>query len=358
MIKKLSRYKKQIALFLCTLLALSGSVCSFSFESKASSLEFDVSYAEPATSDTQGYINLLFKNDSTGDYMIWTYFWYCAAEKNGVISPCYAVIDLEPRSFSFSVGGVGSATSAYYNLNAIYALGQFGNIKASGTSAYSRTFSGWTIVGCKYAGNVGEFNSTIGETEFVIHYSADASAVLLQDIFNVLNETAGVHADIYNVVYDIYNSVDSVEGKLDSVVTYLKSVDSKLSSISTQLSSIYSRAGEILAEEKEQTTWLEKIWNSIQEFFAPEAEDKETTDQFKEDSSVQSDKMNELNQQNKTDKVDVGSASSDVDANIDFESVGNYGGVLAVITENEYILQMMLVVVAISLVAYVLFGKK
>lgn len=358
MIKKLSRYRKQIALFLCTLLALSGSVCSFSFESKASNLEFEVSYAEPATSDTQGYINILFQNDEDGRFMVWTYFWYCVAEKNGVSSPCYAVIDLEPSKLTFSIGGVGSATSAYYNLNLIDGVGQYGSVKVSATSAYTRSFDGWTIYGYKYAGNVGELTRSTARNDFTLLYSADASAVLLQDIFNVLNETAGVHADIYNVVYDIYNSVDSVEGKLASVVTYLQSVDSKLSSISTQLSSIYSRAGEILAEEKEQTTWLEKIWNSIQEFLAPDAEDKETTDQFKEDSSTQSDKMNELNQQNKTDKVDVGSASSDVDANIDFESVGNYGGVLAVITENEYILQMMLVVVAISLVAYVLFGKK
>lgn len=259
------RQKKVVSL-LCALFMVSALFFVPSFSSNAASVrQFEVSYAEPGTSDTQGYINLLFKNDSTSDYMIWTYFWYCAAEKNGVVSPCYAVIDLKPTSFTFSVGGVGSATSAYYNLNAIYALGQFGNIKASGTSAYSRTFSGWTIVGCKFAGNVGEFNSTIGDTEFSVLYSKDASAILLQDIFNVLNESASLDADLYNVVYDIYNSVDSVEGKLNSVVTYLKSVDSKLGTISSSLSSLYARAGEILEEQKETNTWLEKIFDYLNE---------------------------------------------------------------------------------------------
>lgn len=253
--KKVSIFLVLMCCFFCALVPL---------KANAAVQQFEVSYAEPATSDTQGYINVLFKTNS-GSYMVWTYFWYCAAEKNGVVSPCYACIDLTSNSFTFSVGGVGSATSAYYNLNLFNSAGQIGNVKASGTSAYTVTWSDKTIVGYKISGNVGELNQSVTRNEFTVLYSDDATAILLQDIFSVLNETGSIHADIYNVVYDIYNSVDSLESKLDSVVTYLKSVDSKLGSISTQLSSIYTRAGLILEEQKETNSWLEKIFDYLNE---------------------------------------------------------------------------------------------
>ena len=313
--ERVRRYIQHVMVFVFTFVFLAGSIFSFSFETKASSLEFEVSYAEPATSDAQGYISVLFQNNEDGRFMVWTYFWYCVAEKNGVSSPCYAVIDLEPSKLTFSVGGVGSATSAYYNLNLIDGVGQYGSIKVSATSSYTRSFDGWTIYGYKYAGNVGELNRSCARNDFTLLYSADASAVLLQDIFNVLNESASLDADLYNVVYDIYNSVDSVEGKLDSVVTYLKSVDSKLSSISTQLSSIYSRAGEILAEEKAQTTWLEKIWNSIQEFLTGEPSD---------DASPPVDEDNVLGSIEESEEVLLPD-TSDAEASLDFEFNSGFG---------------------------------
>lgn len=87
-------------------------------------------------------------------------------------------------------------------------------------------------------------------------------------------------------------------------------------------------------------------------------QDKAITEKFESDTKTQSDKINELNQQNNTNKIDAEQASSDVDAHIDAEAIGNYGTVLSVFTGNTHILQYILIVLAVALIAYVLFGKR
>ena len=79
---------------------------------------------------------------------------------------------------------------------------------------------------------------------------------------------------------------------------------------------------------------------------------------FQDSSDGQSDKLNDLNEQNKMDKIDVDSASSSVDANIDGNAISNYGVVLSSITGSSKVVQMLLITLSVGLVSYVLFGKR
>lgn len=111
--------------------------------------------------------------------------------------------------------------------------------------------------------------------------------------------------------------------------------------------------------QEESNTWLEKIWTSIQRFFKGDnAEDDAKVEEFGNETTSQSNKINDLNQQNKVEKVDPSGASSNVDSHIDTEAIGNYGTVLSVFTGNTHILQYILIVLAVALIAYVLFGKR
>ena len=174
-------------------------------------------------------------------------------------------------------------------------------------------------------------------------------------IYNqLLNESAS-DSHTRAILNDIVAELNQTQGLQLSTNQYIEKL---LSEVEKQLPQLYDKLDEILEEEKKQTSWLEKIWNSIQEFFTPDDKDKETTDKLEEDSKEQSNQLNELNKQNQTEKLDPSASSSSVDANVDTNSMLNYGVVLQIFTNHGYILKCMLLVVSIGLVAYVLFGKK
>ena len=87
-------------------------------------------------------------------------------------------------------------------------------------------------------------------------------------------------------------------------------------------------------------------------------EDKVVMDNFQQNSSSQSSQLGQLNQENKVDKIDINNASTTVDSNIDLNAVGSSGVVLSSLTGHQKILTMLLGVTAISLIAYVFFGKR
>lgn len=114
----------------------------------------------------------------------------------------------------------------------------------------------------------------------------------------------------------------------------------------------------IVEKIEESNSWLEKIWNSIQQFFSGNDEDKTETEEFVSNSSTQADKLNGLNEQNKTDKPDIESTSSAVDEYIDADAIASYGTVLSSVTNNDYVVRMIMIVLSVGIIAYVLFGKR
>ena len=274
--KILRRYGKQVMVFVCTLVIFAGSVFSFSFTSDAadSGYEFYKNYAEPSTSDTQGYFTLFWKN--SGGYNVSTFFWNCYAETDGATSPVYAYITLTSSTITFTIGGSSSTDSASYSLYHINEADKYLTVRTQSTSSYSTDWSTWgiTLLGWHAKGNVGSVTSSFTNCDFEVYYSTDGSAQLLMDIISLLTSSNSIDSSILTAVTGILNSVDGVESQLSSVISYLSSVSGKLTSIQSELENIYDKADELLAEEQKQTSWLEKIWNSIQEFLTKEpAED-------------------------------------------------------------------------------------
>lgn len=372
--ERLKRYSEQVVALMSALVVMFGGVLSTSFHVKAESSnptvageEFWVNYAQPSTSDTQGYLNLYLQHKETGLKVVTTIFWYCIATVNAADSPCGVYIEIYDDVVKIGPYTTTGATAAFISVSRYHSTGSLVNCHASSSSAYKESFSAnWNILGYKYNGNVATFASDIGSGEyFTIYYSEEETAEILRDIYSQLLRDYNVSSDILNEVSNIYNSVDGLENQLSNVVSYLRSIDSDVGFINSKLQTLLNRADTIIENQERQITvlkrvqtWLEKIWNSIQEFFNPTDEDKAETDEFSSDSSEQSDKINDLNEQNETEKPDVDSTSSAVDENIDYDAMTEFGGVLGVITNNEYILQMILVAVSVLIISYILFGKR
>ena len=348
---------------LFTILTLVLGTFSFSFESSAAQVqeswrEFYVSYAEPSVTDYSGYINVLLQSGS--QFEIWTFCWTLHGyTESGLETPLTLNMVVNPNSIEFHGWGRTGSLDGYSLF--LYAYNSRGNLVVLKNSLDNGGYTfntSWTIVGAKNGGNY-YLQKNYSQTQlFSVHYSEDGSAVLLRDIVELLQYDMESDDYIRETVYGILNSVDGLENQLVAVTNYLKSVDDKLKNIKDELDDIYDKLDELLDEEKEQTSWLGKIWESIQEFLNPSDSDKENSGSLKENSQSQSNQLNELNKENQTEKLDPQQASGSVDANIDTNAITNYGTVLQVLTNHDYILRCLLLTVSVGLVAYVLFGKK
>lgn len=355
--KFMSRYKGLI-LSCVSVMMIVVCVCSFSFESRASGDVFYLDYAEPATSESQGYLVVAIQNNSTSEIKIITFFWNSYAVDGGIESPAEMLLTITTSTINFNVQQYG-ATGVWYTVGAVTTVENYRIYAHTNNSDYTYDFGAedYSIVGWKLKGN-GSVSGFWNSYDFSVFFSDDGEAILLQEIINLLISSNSIDSSILGTVTSILNSVDGVESQLSSVVSYLSSVSSKLTTIQTQLNTLITRADELLAEQKESNSWLEKIWNSIQEFINPSEEDSAESEELENETTEKSETLDGLNEQNKTDKTDIDSASNSVDENVDLESIGTFNNIFVYITENEYILQMLLMVFSVALVAYVLFGKK
>lgn len=331
--KLMSRYKGLI--FSCvSVMIIAVCVCSFSFESKAADVQFETRYSKPHADDFCGYIEINTYSASRDHNLCYVIMWTMSDAANG---PMMMNISLNASDINFiATGGADWVTISDLCLDG-YSFPQVLHNGLISSSGYTFTFwSDYKAVAYHVYGNYGSISTNMGQPDyygdsFTVLYGSD---LLLQ---NKLNE---ILAELKTS-----NANDSkLLAKADEILTSNKAIEDKI---------------DALIELQESTnSWLEKIWNSIQEFFTPNEEDKAESEEFENETTEKSDTLDSLNEQNKTDKTDIDGASSSVDENVDLESIDNYGNVLVVVTENEYILQILLLVFSIALVGYVLFGKR
>ncbi|MBQ4560184.1 MAG: hypothetical protein IJA54_07695 [Tyzzerella sp.] len=356
--ERLKKYEKQIVAVMSVFVILVGGIFSTSFDSLASDNDFYLEYPEPAISSTQGYVSVVFSN-SSGAFRVMTFFWSLEGYYNADSTPLLMRVRVDNGKLEFFPSSSGSSTG-FYSLNMINPSGLYNFVivnLSSETYVYNFANLGYTLRGWRCGGNgfVEGFSNTLN---FSLFFSSDASSVLLGQVIDVLTRNGTTEQSILTAVGSILNSVDGVENQLSSVISYLRSVDSELDSIKSELEKIYDKADEILNEQKKQTSWLERIWDSIQEFFNPSEEEKTESEQFESETTDKSDEIGGLVEDSKTEKPDVDDMSDSIDSNLDMTSANEYGAVLLNITENEYILQMLLIVVTVAIIAYVLFGKR
>lgn len=366
--KKMSRFKGLI-LSCLSVLMIAFSIYSFSFESKASTdsiigQEFKMNFPRPSTSDTQGYIHLLLKRDDSygSGYYVQTFFWSCyAVADDASVSPCNGYVILDSDKMQFVPWGASKSNSAFYVISAITQNGTFSTKNYSSSQRYTYNPEG-KIVGYKFGGNALVDASFSNYEYFTVYYTEDESAELLYEVIDKLSllnsqQILDSHS-LWVKLNDILSSSLSMDEKIVDILDYLESIEDELIGFSEDLDYLKKRADRIVDLQKDTNTWLEKIWNSIQEFFTPDEEDEKESSKLESETNDKTDKLDGLNEQNKTDKTDINNASGSVDENIDLDSVDNYGSVLSVVTGNTYVLQLLLIVFSFALVAYVLFGKK
>lgn len=292
----MSRYSKKIVSLVIAVMALTIGICSFSFDSYATdNIIVQVPYSEPTTSDYSGYINVLYVN-SNGQYGVWTTSWFIQPEHQN------------------NESGVVRSPNTHMDITVDGNIVRFQATNLAGLDT--------TCVIQNYVVGFNMVNVSVGNGEPTYNYEYDVS----------------VYGDIVSfAVYGNYGTVLPTSWGQYPSFTVLYGSDSAM----------YDKLSEIL-----------NSLLSMEETMQQTDGDREAVEEFNSTSKSQSDSINELNEQNKTDKIDVDSTSSEIDSNIDTEAIENYGTVLSVFTSNTHILQYILIVLAVALIAYVLFGKR
>lgn len=301
--ERLKRYSKQIIALLCAFVMLVGGVLSTSFDSKAASnYVFYLNYPEPAVSETQGYLQVLLRNSYTGEYNISTFFWNTVGStSSGEQVPVLAEINVGTESLTFNlISNLSSVTNVYYNLYEITVTPRYSlrAAKSTGSTTYRYADSGWYAQAWKCNGNA-TVTGIANNINFDAYFSSAGYAEFLEQIVGLLGQE---NATLSSILVTVTNILNSIGENFD----------------------ISNEKSEVLSQKQE--------------------EQKET--------------LGALNDKNNVDKVDISSSSGDTDSYLDSTSINNYGTVLAVFTNNSYILSCILFVLSVGLVSYVLFGKK
>lgn len=226
-------------------------------------IEFFVNYAEPATSEYEGYITFLLKSNTTSEYTITTAFWYSCSYETGLSSPSSMYLELNEHGCNFRPGGSSLADGGFFSVSRYWADGALRFGASSSSSAYYLDFSSaWTIRGYKYSGNVASVTGLGNSELFSIYFAEDGSAMLLMDIISLLQSSNNIDSSILTTVENILNSVDGVENQLEALTWYLRSA---IDSIGSKLSTLLDKADRLIDEQEKSNTWLEKIFNYLNE---------------------------------------------------------------------------------------------
>lgn len=350
--ERLKRYNKKVtlAIVMSFVVAVTG-ILSTSFQSKAvgqsSDLTFYVSYPQPYCSDTTGYVSVVYRT-ATNNYLLNTLFWSMEPETNEVFGTDFTnVMDITLTNNTIRLDPFVLGGSYWYNLYEFTSSDYLGRIhtgyynSVSGAPSWSYSYYG-EVVAVLFNGNVASFNTGGVDLKTpVIHWSNSSDS-----------------NQIYNYMWQILQSLQGVEGDTTEIISKLNSILLENVSTNQKLEDIKALYEQLIEEQQESNTWLEKIWNSIQEFFNPSEEDKTESEQFDSETTEKSDEIGGLVEESTTNKPDVDEMSNSIDSNLDMTSANEYGAVLLNITENEYIIQMLLIVVTVAIIAYVLFGKR
>lgn len=106
----------------------------------------------------------------------------------------------------------------------------------------------------------------------VVPYTMDS---MLDEIYAELLNLVDGQGDIYDELVKIYDSSASIDdklytirGQLENIRTALPVLHNDLVNIENVLKSIQESLDKMYEEQQEQTTWLEKIWQSLQDLFS------------------------------------------------------------------------------------------
>ena len=333
----MKRNKSLIGFLMVCLVVMSSFFIKFDSLAMTS---YNVPIGQPSISSNSGYIEFLWRQNSTGHNVAYVYFWNCTASNAGINSSVEISVN-SSSLVSFYPYGASNISLLYSSSDGVNSpvVVYSGDVSDVITS----NFAGYTLLAYHVYGNYSSLDIKVegyyNGNDFAIQYGNDVTYQSVLDIYNqivALNvELGGKLSDIEALLRDyIYQHIYSMDYNLNDVLKILQqyspSIDSKLQTIIDNTNKLINQSGA----------------------------DKSTTDKFASDSKSQAESINGLNQQSQSEKVDIDSASSSVDSYIDSNAISSYSGVLASFTGNPHILQFILIVLSVGLVSYVLFGKR
>lgn len=279
---KLSRYKKVILSFLCVL-TVAVSVCSFSFKSSAAVIdEYYLDYAEPTCSDKQGYISLALYKSTTGEIDIVTFFWTSMCyDSDGNEQPCMGYVYLNSAEVGFApYVNSNYAKSGVMQVTRIDKNGVFipysPSTSVSNKVTYAFMWDNYQLIGYKYGGNA-IVQQVSQSYNFALYFATDGSAQQLMQLYSLISSSQYLEQEQLNKLTSIINSNNSIDDKLLYIKDFARTIHNNLIDVKNELA-------ELIEEEKKQTSWLEKIWESLQEFVGRKPDEEATAPADPEDN--------------------------------------------------------------------------
>lgn len=287
---------KQKKIILSALMIFSVVVSSFfvELESKAAGNEYYVSYSEPTANELCGYLNV---SASNGNGTLYTYFWNIVpdwSDLNGSESECYMYIRVNGNSVIFHpycYGGSAYMTFGYYDSSGGMTIIYNGSI---GLNTYENTQNFTGIWGLSSGGNA-IFGTTGSWSTVLVRWNQSVDVIALNSKLN-----------------EVFTELAKIEGDTSSMVSQLQDIYNQNIATNQKLDDINALLNEIKSEQKETNSWLEKIWNSLQDFLGMKG-DEDTEALPSDDVGGMIEKEDELIQ-------DTSEYEDDINFNIDSNS--------------------------------------
>ena len=343
--ERLKRYSKQMVGLMSALVILVGGVLSTSFQSSASDFKYYLPYAQPPANSNQGYLTCIQSGGS-----VVTYFWTFKAKAVDDGDEYVAEVSAWVRNwnnpyFDFGAYGDVDVTNVYYDLYCITAYNAI-SVVAHNENQPVSCHPGDTVA-VKFGGNI-RIDDYPSSRICDVYYDASGSTSLLMEVIGCLNNSAIADDYIMNKLYSLLKNTDTIESQLSDVLTWVKSIKSLLSDIEGDIDILLDKYDDLIEEQKKSNTWLEKIWNALQEFLGLEGEESTEELEGKEESEELTEKEDEL-------LNDDSLSTDDLQLDLDTNSSGTIWSMVdRLVQSNEKVFTALISILTLGIVALIL----
>lgn len=267
--------RKSKTLILCCLICFSFSLVSLNVYAMDT---HTVSMGQPSVTDYSGYIEMLFQNNSTGNEVVYVYFWNTTPSSWDSFPS--VEISYSGSMLTFSPFGVSTLNLLYTASDGVNSPVVVHNGEVS--DAVHQNFSGYTLKAYHVYGNYSSLSISLGSyyggNDFSVQYGEDLT---YQTVSNIYNQVLKLNSDLNG-------QLDELQVLLsDYIYTHLYSLDFNVNEVLKLLEKYAPLTNDLLedikAEQIESNTWLEKIFNWLED--SPEQEKEAASTQANQSTS-------------------------------------------------------------------------
>lgn len=184
-------------------------------------------------------------------------------------------------------------------------------------------------------------------------------------IYRELTEMYAQNEDIIEDLNNIWYKQQIAEARLNTLVEYIQknyerlaTIDANIIQLTKQIGLIIDSLDSIEEELTTQTSWLDKIWQSLQELLNLNSEKQEEQEQVNNSANNSIGQLGDLSNDLNFDKPDINDINVNVNTYIPQEYIDDYSTLLKVFTNHTVIKDMLLVAFTICVISYTMFGKR